>query len=60
MRFKIFWDLLGTYAFLATFSNTESTLQESIFKSVCLSVMFLVIACPLEPLDVATINYAGV
>ena len=34
---NIFWDLLGIYSFLATFSNILSTQQESQCKSVCLS-----------------------
>ena len=49
MRFIpfFFWNLLGTYAFLATFSNFVSTQQESKCKSVCLSIML----SPPKPLD---------
>ena len=42
-----FWDLLGTYAFFATISNTVSTQQVSKCKSVGLSVML----SPPKPFD---------
>ena len=58
---KNYWALLGTYAFLATFSNTVSTPQESncksIHASVRPSVTFLVSVSPPKPLDVATSNF---
>ena len=39
---NIYWDLLGTYAFLATFFNIVSTQQESNCKSVGLSVRYAI------------------
>ena len=39
---QIYRDLLGTYSFLATFSNTVSTQQESKCKSVRPSVCYAI------------------
>ena len=51
--FLNFLDLLGTYAFLATFSNTVSTQQVSKCKSVGLSVML----SPPQPFDEIQPNF---
>ena len=54
LDFLNFWDLLGTYSFLATFSNIVSTQQVSKCKSVGLSVML----SPPEPFDEIQPSYS--
>ena len=55
---KITWDLLGTYTFLASFSNTVSTQKVYNFKSVYLSVHLSVIifSLPLNILKTLLLN----